>query len=158
MAKLSEAVKVFIVERIALYETPTQICTAAKEELGVELTRQHVWTYDPTKPTNADRISKKLRAIFDATRKRFTEEIGDIAIANKAVRLRKLDRMATKAEESKNFVLTAALMEQAAKECGNAYTNRHEFTGKDGGPIDSSLTVRFVRPAPKETLNEPAKP
>ena len=29
----------------------------------------------------------------------------------------------------------ARMLEQIAKEVGNVHTNRHEFTGKDAGPI-----------------------
>ncbi|HDE2557988.1 TPA: DUF2280 domain-containing protein, partial [Klebsiella pneumoniae] len=50
----------------------------------------------------------------------------DIPIANKAYRLRALDRMMTKAESMRNMALAASLMEQAAKECGDAYTNKQK--------------------------------
>nr|WP_259391268.1 putative metallopeptidase [Pectobacterium polaris] len=76
--------------------------------------------------------------MFHTTRERFQNEIADIPIANKAYRLRVLDRMATKAESMKNMALTASLMEQAAKEVGDAYSNKQkvELTGKDGGPVN----------------------
>ena len=50
--------------------------------------------------------------------------------------------MATKTEGMKNFSLTAQLIEQAAKEVGDAYTNKLkvESTGKDGGPIKTETT------------------
>lgn len=31
------------------------------------------------------------------------------------------------------------------------YRERHEITGKDGGPIDSTLTITFVTPPPAAT-------
>jgi hypothetical protein len=67
-----------------------------------------------------------------------SNEISDIPIANKAYRLRVLQRMATTAENMKNMGMTAQLLEQAAKEVGDAYTNKLkvESTGKDGGPIE----------------------
>ena len=42
--------------------------------------------------------------------------------------------MAEKAEGMHNLPLAAQLLEQAAKECGDAYSNRHkhEHMGKDG--------------------------
>jgi hypothetical protein len=42
----------------------------------------------------------------------------------------------------KNFGMTAQLLEQAAKEVGDAYTNKLkvESTGKDGGPIKTETT------------------
>jgi hypothetical protein len=51
--------------------------------------------------------------------------------------LRTLQRMIDRAESQGNLSLVAQLLEQVAKETGDAYTNRHklEHTGKDGGPI-----------------------
>ncbi|MBN0588295.1 DUF2280 domain-containing protein, partial [Pseudomonas aeruginosa] len=59
-------------------------------------------------------------------------------IANKAYRLRVLQRMSTTAEGMKNLGMTAQLLEQAAKEVGDAYSNKQkvELTGKDGGPLN----------------------
>ncbi|MGM7841927.1 DUF2280 domain-containing protein, partial [Yersinia enterocolitica] len=81
--------------------------------------------------------------LFNSTRSRFQTEISDIPIANRAYRLRALDRMAAKAETMKNFAMTAQLMEQAAKEVGDAYSNKHklEHTGKDGGVIEHKHLV-----------------
>ena len=61
-----------------------------------------------------------------------------IPIANKAYRLRVLQRMSTTAEGMKNLGMTAQLLEQAAKEVGDAYSNKQkvELTGKDGGPLN----------------------
>ncbi len=66
-------------------------------------------------------------------------QVYDIPIANKAYRLRVLDRMATSAERMKNLALTAEIIGQAAKECGDAYTNRHKFehSGPNGGAIQT---------------------
>ncbi|MDH8602355.1 DUF2280 domain-containing protein, partial [Klebsiella pneumoniae] len=74
--------------------------------------------------------------LFNRTRDRFLNEISDIPIANKAYRLRVLQRMSTTAEGMKNLGMTAQLLEQAAKEVGDAYSNKQKFelTGKDGGP------------------------
>ena len=90
----------------------------------------------------AKNLSQKWVDLFNHTRARFQSEISDIHIANKAYRLRMLDRMANRAESIKNYALTAQLIEQAAKECGDAYTNklRVETTGKDGGPIRTETT------------------
>ena len=53
-------------------------------------------------------------------------------------RLRVLQRMSTTAEGMKNLGMTAQLLEQAAKEVGDAYSNKQkvELTGKDGGPLN----------------------
>ncbi|EPC3523175.1 DUF2280 domain-containing protein [Citrobacter braakii] len=125
MAALKPDVKAFIIQSLACYDTPSQVVEAVQKEFGINITRQQAESHDPTKASGKT-LAKKWVELFNATRKRFQNEIGDIPIANKAYRLRVLDRMATKAEGMKNMALTAALMEQAAKEVGDAYTNKQK--------------------------------
>jgi hypothetical protein len=96
-----------------------------KKEFGLSITRQQVESHDPTK-ANGRGLAQKWVELFNDTRKRFQTELSDIPIANKAYRLRALDRMMTKAEGMRNMALAATLMEQAAKEVGDAYTNKQK--------------------------------
>lgn len=130
MAALDVKVKRYIVQALACWDTPTQVVKAVKEEFGLDLPRQQVATYDPTKAAGRD-LSKELRALFDDTRKRFKETIDDIPIANQAFRLRVIERLARDAEAQGNKALVAQLVEQAAKEVGGAYTNRRQIEGGD---------------------------
>ncbi|EPB7006335.1 TPA: DUF2280 domain-containing protein [Pseudomonas aeruginosa] len=123
MAALSNDVKAFIVQALACFDTPSQVVEAVQKEFGVTVTRQQVETHDPTKYSGKG-LAKRWVALFEDTRKRFREETADIPIANRAYRLRALGRMAEKAESMKNLALTAQLLEQAAKECGDVYVNR----------------------------------
>lgn len=138
MAALSTEVKAFIVQSLACYEPPAKVIELVKVEFGLAVSRQQVSQYFPGN-VMAAKLSKKWVDLFYATRERFQLEISDIPIANKAYRLRVLDRMAINAEGMRNYALTAELIEQAAKECGDAYTNKHkvEHTGKDGGPLET---------------------
>lgn len=145
MAALSPEVKAFIVQALACFDTPTQIAEQVKQEFGLTITIQQVSSYDPTKAI-AKNLGQKWIDLFNATRSRFQTEISDIPIANKAYRLRMLNRMATKAETMRNLALTASLVEQAAKECGDAYTNRQkvEHTSPDGSMTPRPTTIRLV--------------
>jgi len=142
MAALKKDVKTYIVQALACFDTPSQVVESVQAEFKVKITRQQVEAYDPTKASGKALASRWVE-MFNATRTRFQNEIADIPIANKAYRLRALDRMMTKAETMRNMALAASLMEQAAKEVGDAYTNRQklEHTGKDGEPIQHNHTV-----------------
>lgn len=143
MARLDPETKLLIVQRLACFDTPTQVSTAIKEDYGITVSPQACEAYDPTKRIGKD-LSQKLRKVFEDTREGFLNNIADIPIANKAVRLRTLQRMIHKAESKGNMPLAAQLLEQAAKEVGEAYTNRQrlEHTGKDGGPIETEQRVK----------------
>ncbi|WP_049188542.1 DUF2280 domain-containing protein [Serratia marcescens] len=156
MAALKPDVKAFIIQSLACFDTPTLVVESVQKEFGLKITRQQVESHDPTKVSGKS-LAKKWVDLFYTTRERFKTEISDIPIANKAYRLRVLDRMATRTETMKNYALTAQIVEQAAKECGDAYTNRQkvEHTGKDGGPIESAtLTKDEYKQARREMLED----
>lgn len=92
MAALKEPVKMFIVQSLACFDTPQQVVEAVKQDYKIEITRQQVALYDPTKVAGRN-LSKKLKDLFERTRTDFRENIEDIAIANKAFRLRELQKM-----------------------------------------------------------------
>jgi len=156
VAALSTEVKAFIVQSLACYDTPAKVIELVKENFRVTVTRQQVSAYDPANAM-AKSLSQKWVDLFNVTRTRFQTEITDIPIANKAYRLRTLDRMMNKAENMRNMALAATLIEQAAKECGDAYTNKQkvEHTGKDGGPIESAtLTKDEYKAARREMMED----
>jgi hypothetical protein len=133
--KLTDEQQTVVVQRLAMFDTPSQVADFVREEFGVEITRQSIHYYDPT---HGDKPAEKWVQIFNATRTAFLESTADIPIANKSVRLRRIERMALAAEKSRNYALAAQLHEQAAKEVGEVFTNRlkAEHTGRDGEPIE----------------------
>ncbi|MEI9481796.1 DUF2280 domain-containing protein [Enterobacter cancerogenus] len=156
MATLKGEVKAFIVQSLACFDTPSQVVELVKKEFGLSITRQQVESHDPTK-ANGRGLAQKWVDMFNATRERFQSEISDIPIANKAYRLRVLDRMATRAEGMKNLALTAEIIEQAAKECGDAYTNKHKFehSGPNGGAIQTiTMSKEEYKSARQEMMED----
>ncbi|WP_275223757.1 DUF2280 domain-containing protein [Citrobacter farmeri] len=156
MAALKPDVKAFIIQSLACYDTPSQVVEAVKKEYGITITRQQAESHDPTKASGKT-LAKKWVELFNATRERFQNEISDIPIANKAYRLRVLDRMATRAEGMKNLALTAEIIEQAAKECGDAYTNKHKFehSGPNGGAIQTiTMSKEEYKSARQEMMED----
>lgn len=136
--KLRDEVKTFIVTSLACFDTPGVVAEAVKREFGETVTRQAIECYDPNKRAGS-RLSEKWRQLFDETRKAFLEDTSKIGISHRSVRLRALDRMATRAEERGNMVLAKDLLKQAAEEMGNAFTNRREITGKDGKDLPAPV-------------------
>lgn len=134
---ITDEVKTFIIQATAAFDTPSQVVEAVKAEYGLTITAQNVQNYDPTKYAGK-KLAKKWRVLFEKSRAAFLEDVSTIPIANRATRLRALQRMAAKAEAMKNLALAAQLHKQAAEEMGNAYTNRREVTGKDGKDLPAA--------------------
>lgn len=156
MQRLTDDVKAFIVTHLAMYDTPMQVVAAVKEEFGVEIDRQSVWFYDPTRAAG-EKAGKKWQDLFHATREKFIDTASEIPIAIKAVRLRRLDRMATNLERNRNVLGAAQLMKQAAEDIGGVYTNRRELTGKNGDPLIPELTADERRDRVVGIFREAAK-
>lgn len=140
MAALKPEIKAFIVQSVACFDTPSQVVESVLKEFGIQITRQQVEQNDPTKVSGKG-LAKKWSDLFNTTRERFLNEISDIPIANKAYRLRVLQRMATTAENMKNMGMTAQLLEQAAKEVGDVYTNKQKVE-------QSVIATHNVMPVP----------
>jgi hypothetical protein len=123
MAKLTDKHKAYVVQALACWDTPSQVAEALREEFGLEVPRGQVAQYDPTKVAGRD-LAKRWRELFFATRENFKEQAGEIAIAQRAYRLRTMQRIAAKAEDKLNLAIVLQVLEQAAKEVGDAYVNR----------------------------------
>lgn len=144
MAALKNEVKSFIVQALACFDTPSQVVEAVKNEFGLVVSRQQVETHDPTKSA-AKGLAVKWATLFHDTRKRFREETAEIPIANRAFRLRAMNRFVEKAETMKNIVLALQILEQAAKEAGDMYVNRHRKEESGDEPvIPSRIQVDVV--------------
>lgn len=137
--ELKDEVKVYLVTRNAQFVGPQTVADEVKERFGLEIPKQQAERYDPTK-YNGRELARPLKALFEAERKRYTADIASVPIANQKVRLARLDEMAEDARSRKNHGMASKLLEQAAKECGNAYTNKVEHGGeiKTTPPFDLS--------------------
>jgi hypothetical protein len=122
---LTDEIKAFIVRGLARYETPTRVAAAVKTVFGVEVSRQHVHIYNAR---GAQPPAERWCELFEQTRESFLADLSAIGVAQKAVRLRKLERFAEHAEERGWYDGAAAFLEQAAKECGGVFEGRKRAT------------------------------
>jgi hypothetical protein len=121
MPTLNDEMKTFIVKRLACYETPSRVAEAVKANFDIEISRQHVYAYDPD---SSPVIGQRWKDLHSETRRVWLHEVAEIGIAQKSVRLAMLDRMARNMMANNRIDRTLACLEQAAKECGGMYENR----------------------------------
>jgi hypothetical protein len=138
MAELSDEVKQFIVQALACFDTPQTVSEAVAQEFGLTVPRMQVAKYDPTKVAGKN-LSKKWRELFESTREEWRKGATEVPIANRVFRLRVLERLAAKAERSKNAGLALQILEQAAKEVGDMYVNRQQKPGDDGATLPQAI-------------------
>lgn len=119
MRRLPEAIKRRIVEHLACYRTHAEVADLIAEEFDVSVTPRHVRTYDPTSFQFAG--SHRWLEYYQLVRKRCAEEVGEIAIAHRAYRMRQLQRIFDRAWARADYWKALQALEQAAKEMGNGY-------------------------------------
>ena len=143
MAALNTEIKAFIVQALACFDSPSQVATAVKNSFGVVVSRQQVETHDPTRKSSKG-LAKRWVTLFEDTRASFRSEMVKEPIANRAMRLRALGRMFEVAEAQGHLVMAVRILEQAAKECGDLYTNRRG-RGEAGCEVQATpVQVEFV--------------
>jgi hypothetical protein len=131
---LTGAQKVRVVQCLARFMTPTEVSALLKEDYDLEVDRQAVEKYDPTKSAG-DKLSEKLKEIFKETRTRFIADIESIDVSHQSFRLRELSSLYHDAKERGAIAAAAKFLTQVAKEKGGYYTNKREHSGPNGGAI-----------------------
>lgn len=116
--RLTDEVKAFIVRGLARYETPTRVALSVKSNFGIEVDRRQVFAYDPA---GSRPPAQRWIDLHAATRAKFLQASAEIGVTQKVVRLRMLDRLAHRADQHNQMERVAALLAQAAKECGGFY-------------------------------------
>jgi len=143
MPTLNDEMKTFIVKRLACYETPSRVAEAVKANFDIEISRQHVYAYDPD---SSQQIAPRWKELHAATRQALLRDAAEIGIAHKMVRLRMLERLAHRYERH-SVALALKCLEMAAKECGGMYENRKPIV---------ALPTRPQSAVPEPAMSEPA--
>jgi len=158
MPSLTGAVKVFIVEHLACFSSPTDVQRWVKQDFGVDVSPQQLTAYNPDTRAG-QRLSKTLRDVFETTRRSYLEATSNIAVAHKAYRLRALNKLFDRVNEDDNPQLVMQILEQAAKEAGDWYADRyaHEHAGPHGEPIPMNHTMAAKRVSSINAIFERAR-
>ena len=144
MPRLAPKHKRLIIQRLACHDEPREVVDAVKEVFGLEITRQQVHHYNPEN-SNGDQLSQELRDLFYETRDRFEKEMDQVPIANRAFRLRELHKNYQQAKRMRALPIQNQILEQAAKEQGELYTNRHKLEHSNpDGTMAQPKTIRLV--------------
>ncbi len=75
--KLKDEHKAFLVQRLAVFDSPKQAAEALMAEFGIELTPQGVEAYDPTKCAG-HALRERWRTVFWTVRENFLAELRQV--------------------------------------------------------------------------------
>jgi hypothetical protein len=129
MASLRDSERREIVQRLACFESPTEVAEWASAEFEKDVTPNQVHHYDPTRAADT---ADKWEELFQETREAFLSDLDTIPLSHRAVRLRELTDLYDKAKEQEEVEKAARMLKQAAKEVGDKFTNRQEVDHSGG--------------------------
>lgn len=155
MARLKKHEKAFIVRSLAQFMEPSQVVEAVKENFKIDVSRQQVECYDPTKVAGAD-LSQEFVDMFHEARKKYIEQpIYNIEGANDIVQLQILSDLLV--NKKGNVVMAIKLIDQMQKIVKGHYEKKIEITGKDGEALQTTVvhaTQEQVEAAVKKAQEE----
>ncbi|ATO20627.1 hypothetical protein BS636_13565 [Acinetobacter sp. LoGeW2-3] len=155
MARLKKHEKAFIVRSLAQFMEPSQVVEAVKENFKIDVSRQQVECYDPTKVAGADLSQEFVDMFYEARKKYIEQPIYNIEGANDIVQLQILSDLLV--SKKGNVVMAIKLIDQMQKIVKGHYEKKIEITGKDGEPLQTTVvhaTQEQVEAAVKKAQEE----
>ena len=134
--------KLEVVTMLACFRDLKTVQDHFRDEHQLELSMRQIGSYDPTRTYYE--AGENFRALFDAKRAAYLQEVASIPIANQGFRLNLLNEQAMKAFKENKPALGAQLLEQAAKEVGGVLTNQRELK------VDDSRRQRAAEMTPDD--------
>jgi hypothetical protein len=95
--KLTEPQKDYVIRRLAAYDTPTEIQRDLREKFGVEITRQAIETYDPTRRPDC---GKQSADVFFGARGALLQSEPDAPLSLRKDELRRRERLVLRSLET----------------------------------------------------------
>jgi hypothetical protein len=133
--RLTVEQQTFIVVSLACYHRPSTVQKNFKDMFGRDVIPQTIHAYDPMHAHGKRGLAKKWVDLFNETRKKYTDDLSIVPIASALYRMQELQDNYDTLKSRNNIIGANAILEQAAKEQGGAYTNKRQLSGPNGGPI-----------------------
>jgi hypothetical protein len=130
--KLDEIQQEFIIRCLACGFNLQKTADLVKEEYEVTVTRQNVMWY---RQHHDERIAE--------LREELSKDLTNIPFANKLTRVAHLNSVANDLLKRRQYKDFAAILKQIAEETGGI-VQKHEHTGKNGMPIDTTVKIVIV--------------
>ncbi|MFW1635474.1 DUF2280 domain-containing protein [Acinetobacter oleivorans] len=135
MATLNKKQKLFIVQSLAVFNTPQETVILVKEEFDINVSRQQVESYDPTKVAGRD-LSKEFKDVFEKTRDDYlSQPLNKISGVNDIVQLKILNDLLW--SKKNNVRMTIQIVDQMQKITKGFYDKKAEQGNKGKNPEEA---------------------
>jgi hypothetical protein len=156
---LTDEHKIYIVRRLAAYETLTSIARGLKREFGITVSRALVETYNPVR-SSGRKLGRRWKDLFWKARKAFKEGIADVGANYPLVRIYWRGEMALEMWDAGQHKVANELLDSIAKEGASVpdeSTGQGHF-GLSDGPLTATVNiVHRHEPAPAPEAARPVR-
>lgn len=160
-SRIPDDVRAFIIMSYARFCKTNEIHKALIAEFDLDLDQRSIANHQLDRESRANCLGPRWRALFDETRAEFLNAIDRIPIAHPAYRLAKLQRYFDLLDAKDAIGPATAVLEQAAKESGGAFTNKREMQAKvkvdDETPRDTTEMRAVLVAAIEDALQDLGK-
>ena len=156
MAELSEEQKLFVVDCLATYSTPSQVVEQLAETFAFKASAQQICAYNPSTVAGA-RLSEELKARFAETRQRFLAARADIPITHKNYRLKRLQDLLDNPMTGRSPKTVIAVLKLYEEIDGGVYQRQKQ---DDSGAAEGLKILRDylgVKTTPPPTNGKPTR-
>jgi hypothetical protein len=142
--KLTPEQKVYVVKRLATYDTPTAIARDLEALFGIAITLQAVEHYHPER-TASEKLAPYWKELFWETRKAFIAACAEAGTMEQMVRVRLREDMVLKARDAGHYRVANELLDSIAKEAGKMFVNRHtlELAAAPAPPMGQTARIEY---------------
>jgi hypothetical protein len=156
---LPSNIKRFIVRLLAQGDAPSEVVRAVAQEFSVDVSAPAVLRYNPDLG-QGEKLSAHLKELFYATRKAFIENADNLPMAQKGIRLKRLETIHDRAMEAGTLKIAATAIDLSRKEMMALELGQAgEFAGVFrviNSPDDDLPAAPSAAPATVPTLENPA--
>jgi len=159
--RLTDLQKIYVVRRLAAYDRPREIAQSLARDFGVTITVNAIESYNPCLSAGRH-LAQRWRALFAQAREDYLKSTAEIGVTQKAVRIRRRDRLALMAEEAGQFKAASDILDAIARDVGDNLDPRrkHERFRDRGASAAATIIIngRTEVVPPSATADRVPKP
>jgi hypothetical protein len=159
--RLTEPQKIYIVRRLAAYDSLAVVVRGLKEEFGITVASTMLQHYDPNRRAGRD-LAPRFKAMFWKARKAYHDGIRDIGSNYPLVRTNWRGEMAQETWGAGQHKVANQILDSITREVAGAQGKRtaQGHFGLRGGPRVASVTIvrRHEPPTPGKPARGARKP
>jgi hypothetical protein len=118
--KLSDAHRIYIIERLAAHHTLSSIVQGLNKKFGITISELGVYRYNPVQGRRA-RLARRWHDLFWKEREAYIARTAQVGVTDKPARIRQREAMMHREWAAGRHALANAILDSIAKDLGDAF-------------------------------------